>query len=157
MSAVGGCPTDSVAPPRAAACKAPATRQAAASPQAPAGDMTTRSWYMPKASARQLAALVDDVHFATRLPKHLLMGALVNVINRHRAEVKATGFFQQCDRGLTTRRADGRWIVNYPAQLLSNGRLKNFATLGQVAWPSVAGPGGRWMAPGTWVSAGRWG
>jgi hypothetical protein len=25
-----------------------------------------RSWYMPKASAGRLAALVDDVHFATR-------------------------------------------------------------------------------------------
>ena len=55
----------------------------------PAGDMTMRSWYMPKASADRLAALVDDVHFATRLPKHLIMGALVNVIDRHRAEVEA--------------------------------------------------------------------
>jgi hypothetical protein len=43
----------------------------------------------PKASAARLAALVDDVHFATRLPKHLIMGALVNVIDRHRAEVEA--------------------------------------------------------------------
>ena len=48
-----------------------------------------RSWYMPKASADRLAALVDDVHFATRLPKHLIMGALVNVIDRHRDEVEA--------------------------------------------------------------------
>ncbi len=54
-----------------------------------AGDMTMRSWYMPKASADRLAALVDDVHFATRLPKHLIMGALVNVVDRHRAEVEA--------------------------------------------------------------------
>ena len=35
--------------------------------------MTMR--YLPKASADRLAALVDDVHFATRLPKHLIMGA----------------------------------------------------------------------------------
>lgn len=28
-------------------------------------------------------------------------------------------------------RADGRWIVNYPAQQLSNGRGKSFATFGQ--------------------------
>ena len=55
----------------------------------PPADMTMRSWYMPKASADRLAALVDDVHFATRLPKHLIMGALVNVIDRHRAEVEA--------------------------------------------------------------------
>ena len=54
-----------------------------------AGDMTTRSWYMPEASADRLAALVDDVHFATRLPKHLIMGAVVNVIDRHWAEVEA--------------------------------------------------------------------
>jgi hypothetical protein len=33
--------------------------------------------------------LVDDVHFATRLPKHLIMGALVNVVDRHRDEVEA--------------------------------------------------------------------
>jgi hypothetical protein len=52
-------------------------------------DMTMRSWYMPKASADRLAALVDDVHFATRLPKNLIMGAIVNVIDRHRAEVEA--------------------------------------------------------------------
>ena len=57
--------------------------------QAPAGDMTMRSWYMPKASADRLAALVDDVHFATRLPKHLIMGAVVNVLDRHRGEVEA--------------------------------------------------------------------
>lgn len=66
----------------------------AAEPAAPAktpaaGDMTMRSWYMPKASADRLAGLVDDVHFATRLPKHLIMGAVVNVLDRHRAEVEA--------------------------------------------------------------------
>ena len=37
------------------------------------------------------AALVDDVHFAARLPGHLLMGALLNVMNRHRDEVEAEG------------------------------------------------------------------
>ena len=60
-----------------------------AQPAKVAADMTMRSWYMPKASADRLAALVDDVHFATRLPKHLIMGALVNVIDRHQAEVEA--------------------------------------------------------------------
>jgi hypothetical protein len=44
---------------------------------------------MPKGSADQLAALVDDVHFATRLPKHLIMGAAVNVLGRHRDEIEA--------------------------------------------------------------------
>jgi len=49
----------------------------------------------------------------------------------HFRRYSGTGFFQECDRGLTTRRTDGRWIVNYPAQQLSNGRGKNLATLGQ--------------------------
>jgi len=49
--------------------------------------MTMRSWYMPKASADRLAELVDDVHFATRPPKHLITGALVNV-NRPTPETR---------------------------------------------------------------------
>jgi hypothetical protein len=43
---------------------------------------------VPKASADRLRR-VGDVHFATRLPKHVIMGALVNVVDRHRAEVEA--------------------------------------------------------------------
>src|SRR5271165_1144716 len=78
----------STRPDRPAKPDRPAEEVPAARPPAPA-DMTMRSWYMPKASADRLAALVDDVHFATRLPKHLIMGALVNVIDRHRAEVEA--------------------------------------------------------------------
>ena len=65
------------------------TPESAQPARAAAADMTMRSWYMPKASADRLSALVDDVHFATRLPKHLIVGALVNVIDRHRAEVEA--------------------------------------------------------------------
>jgi hypothetical protein len=78
-------------PDRTARPDKPADPPAAPAPAKPAaaGDMTMRSWYMPKASAERLAALVDDVHFATRLPKHLIMGALVNVIDRHRDEVEA--------------------------------------------------------------------
>jgi hypothetical protein len=76
---------------RSARADKPADPPAPAPPAKPAaaGDMTMRSWYMPKASAERLAALVDDVHFATRLPKHLIMGALVNVVDRHRGEVEA--------------------------------------------------------------------
>jgi hypothetical protein len=75
-------------PDRSARPDRPAEEVAASRPPA-AGDMTMRSWYMPKASADRLAALVDDVHFATRLPKHLVMAAVVNVLDRHRAEVEA--------------------------------------------------------------------
>jgi hypothetical protein len=79
--------TDRPAKPAEVRAQAAPVKAAAAS--AAAGDMTMRSWYMPKASADRLAALVDDVHFATRLPKHLIMGALVNVVDRHRDEVEA--------------------------------------------------------------------
>lgn len=70
----------------------PRIAASAAGPGAAAGspdDKMPRIWSMPKASADRLAALVDDVHFATRLPKHLIMGALVNVVDRHRDEVEA--------------------------------------------------------------------
>jgi len=76
-------------PDRSARPSKPAKADAAAKPAPPPADgMTMRSWYMPKASADRLAALVDDVHFATRLPKHLIMGAAVNVLDRHRDEIE---------------------------------------------------------------------
>ena len=78
-------PDSSAKPARPAEAAKPAEPAAAK----PAADMTMRSWYMPKASAERLAALVDDVHFATRLPKHLIMGAIVNVVDRHRDEIEA--------------------------------------------------------------------
>ncbi len=49
----------------------------------------------------------------------------------HFRRYSGSGFFEECDRGLTTLRTDGRWIVNYPSQQLSRGRGKNFATFGQ--------------------------
>jgi hypothetical protein len=51
--------------------------------------MTMRSWYMPKAAADRLADLIDDIHFGTRQPKHLIMVAVVNVLDRHRKEIEA--------------------------------------------------------------------
>jgi hypothetical protein len=74
----------------ASPAKTPPPRTPAPPTAPPAGpDMTMRSWYMPKASADRLAGLVDDIHFATRLPKHLIMGAVVNVLDRHREEIEA--------------------------------------------------------------------
>jgi len=40
-------------------------------------DMDRRSWYMPKESAEALAAMVDDIHFATRKPKYEILAAVV--------------------------------------------------------------------------------
>jgi hypothetical protein len=51
--------------------------------------MDTRSWYMLRSTADQLGEVVDDLHFQTRLPKHVIMAALVNVVSRHQAEVAA--------------------------------------------------------------------
>jgi hypothetical protein len=76
--------------PRAAALRAAPAEMAGAPAQPPAAaGMTMRSWYMPKESADQLATLVNDIHFAARLPKHLIMGAAVNVLRRHRGEIEA--------------------------------------------------------------------
>jgi len=39
--------------------------------------MDRRSWYMPRASAEALAALVEDLHYETRRPKHEVLAAVV--------------------------------------------------------------------------------
>jgi hypothetical protein len=44
---------------------------------------------MPRASVDALAVLVDDVHFATRLPKHRIMGAAVSVLQPRQAQIEA--------------------------------------------------------------------
>lgn len=41
--------------------------------------MDRRSWYMPKESADALAEALEELHFATRQPKHVIMAALVAV------------------------------------------------------------------------------
>jgi hypothetical protein len=45
--------------------------------------MDRRSWYMPKESADALAAALEELHFATRQPKHAIMAALVAVALEH--------------------------------------------------------------------------
>jgi hypothetical protein len=57
------------------------------SKQLPYGHSSTLS--MPKASVGALAALVDDVRFAIRLPKHLIMGAVVSVLQPRQAKIEA--------------------------------------------------------------------
>lgn len=41
--------------------------------------MDRRSWYMPKESADALAAALEELHFTTRQPKHVIMAALVAI------------------------------------------------------------------------------
>ncbi|SCL21290.1 hypothetical protein [Micromonospora aurantiaca (nom. illeg.)] len=56
-----------------AAAAAPAAR-----PATPAAvQMDRRSWYMRRDVADSLARALDDLHFATRQPKHVILAALV--------------------------------------------------------------------------------
>ncbi len=50
-------------------------------------EMDRRSWYMPKASADALAALVEELHWETRQPKQAVLAALVEVAVQHRDQV----------------------------------------------------------------------
>jgi hypothetical protein len=51
--------------------------------------MDRRSWYMPKATADQLAAAVDELHYSTRQPKHVVLAALVAAAVAHQDEARA--------------------------------------------------------------------
>jgi len=50
--------------------------------------MDRRSWYMPRESADALAQLVDDLHYATRRPKHEVLAAVIAVALVHRSEIE---------------------------------------------------------------------
>ena len=39
--------------------------------------MTKRSYYLTRDLADRLATAVDDLHFATRAPKHEVLGAVI--------------------------------------------------------------------------------
>lgn len=41
-----------------------------------APEMSRRSWYAERGAVDALAAAVDDIHFATRAPKHEIVSAL---------------------------------------------------------------------------------
>ena len=51
--------------------------------------MRHRSFYMRTDVADRLAAVVDDLHYATRRPRHEVLAALVGVTLEHRAEIEA--------------------------------------------------------------------
>jgi len=44
---------------------------------------------MPRATADALAAVVEDLHFDTRRPKHEVLRALVEVALEHQGEARA--------------------------------------------------------------------
>lgn len=50
--------------------------------------MDRRSWYMPKAVADALADAVEDLHYATRRPKHEVLRALVEAALENQDQVR---------------------------------------------------------------------
>ncbi|GGZ27874.1 hypothetical protein [Streptomyces nitrosporeus] len=65
----------------------PAVPGPTTAPRSQGAGMDRRSWYMPQASADALAEIVDDLHYATRQPKHQVLRVLVEVALEHRSEI----------------------------------------------------------------------
>ncbi|MFE1783356.1 hypothetical protein ACFW9F_12375, partial [Streptomyces sp. NPDC059506] len=69
--------------------RAPAAAGAAGGrPAARGRAMDRRSWYMPREVADALASAVEELHFTTRRPKHVIMTALVTVALEHLGDVR---------------------------------------------------------------------
>jgi hypothetical protein len=47
-----------------------------------------RSWYLPASAAEALIAAVDDLHFETRVPKHVVHATLIAVALEHLDEIR---------------------------------------------------------------------
>jgi hypothetical protein len=56
-------------------------------PSPPVPQMQTRSWYISADIADQLAAVVDDIHWRTRRPKHEVLAAALGVAIEHQTEI----------------------------------------------------------------------
>lgn len=67
---------------------APVAPRGTSRARAQGAGMDRRSWYMPKAVADALADAVEDLHYATRRPKHEVLKALVEVALEHRGEAR---------------------------------------------------------------------
>ena len=49
-----------------------------------------RSWYLSETTADALAEAVEDLHFATRKPKNVILDALIAAALEHRDDVAAS-------------------------------------------------------------------
>ncbi len=49
--------------------------------------MQHRSWYLPADVAERLAAVVDDIHYSTRRPKHEVLAAALSVAMEHQDDI----------------------------------------------------------------------
>jgi predicted transcriptional regulator len=56
---------------------------------APPAPMRRRSWYIPQDIADRVAAMVDDIHYATRRPKHEVLAAALAIAVEHQADILA--------------------------------------------------------------------
>ncbi len=56
---------------------------------APPVRMRKRSWYLPSDVNDRLAAVVDDIHHATRRPKHEVLAAVIEAGVGHSADIMA--------------------------------------------------------------------
>lgn len=57
--------------------------------QAAASEMTRRSWYTTTTAADAFTTAVDDIHFATRIPKHQVVAALMEAAAAQAPRVQA--------------------------------------------------------------------
>jgi len=61
----------------------------AAAPQDPdPPHMLHRSFYLRSDVAARLTALIEDLHFGTRRPRHEILAAVVDVTEQHRSEIE---------------------------------------------------------------------
>jgi hypothetical protein len=51
--------------------------------------MAHRSWYLRADVTERLSDVVNDLHFATRRPRHEVLAAVIAVALEHRAEIEA--------------------------------------------------------------------
>jgi hypothetical protein len=47
-----------------------------------------RSYYMSRGDADRLTALIEDLHFGTRLDKHEILAVVVDVVEQYRPEIE---------------------------------------------------------------------
>ena len=57
---------------------------------APDAKRVRRSWYLSETTADALAEAVEDLHFATRKPKNVILDALIAAALEHRDDVAAS-------------------------------------------------------------------
>jgi hypothetical protein len=79
--------SDPVSTPPPAAVASESSPEARRRPQKTA--MVRRSWYLPQEAAERLSEAVEELHYATRAPKHVVLAELVAAALEHLDGVQA--------------------------------------------------------------------